>query len=171
LFIDVFLSVGQVQSAKQRLFIDAVQTLLIAHDLVPRTVVRTDFTDRKPIRHITEVLRKCSGTIIVALERFHFVRGVEFRISPKAVELTNVSLPTVWNQIEASIAYTLGQPLLAIVETGLRREGLLEEGYDWYVNWIDFNPSRLTEPEFLATFSEWKSSVEKYQFEQFARGT
>ena len=47
--------------------------------------------------------------------------------------LENEGLPTVWNQIEAAMAYTLGRPLLVIVEDGLVSEGLLEGKYDWIV--------------------------------------
>ncbi len=58
------------------------------------------------------------------------------------------------------MAYMLGHPLLAIVESGLRDEGLLEQGYDWYVKWIRLDPSCLKEPEFLSTFQAWKKNVE-----------
>jgi hypothetical protein len=161
--INIFLSVGRALSPEQEQFVAATESFLIAHDLTPRTVGRSDFAHQKPLKRVAEVLRECSGTIIVALERLHIAEGLEFRGAAQAVALTNVSLPTVWNQVEAAMAYTLGQPLLAIVETGLRNEGVLEEGYDWYVKWLNLNPDSLQEPEFLKTFDEWKSKVEKYQ--------
>ena len=168
---DIFLSVGHALTSEQKQFVDAVRALLRAHDLVPRTVSRTDFAHRQPLKRITEVLRACSGTIVVALRRIHIIEGMELRDSSSTSKLTNVSLPTVWNQIEAAMAYTLEQPLLAIVETGLRNEGVLEEDYDWYVKWLHLSPGSLAEPEFLKIFAAWKKNVMKYQAEQFRRGS
>jgi len=102
----------------------------------------------------------------VALKRIHIIDGVELRDSGGTSELANVSLPTVWNQIEAAMAYSMEQPLLAIVETGLRNEGVLEEDYDWFVKWLDLNPESLNDPGFLEIFALWKQKVMKYQAEQ-----
>jgi hypothetical protein len=104
-------------------------------------------------------MQACAGTIVVAFERLHITDGVELRGHAAPIPLADVNLPTVWNQIEATMAYTLGQPLLAIVEAGLRDEGLLEQGYDWYVKWIKLAPSCLQEQDFLATFQAWKKNV------------
>jgi hypothetical protein len=146
-----------------------VEALLKAHDLVPRTVGRTDFADRQPLKRVAEVMRLCSGTLVLALPRIHIRDGREVCEPPGAGRLTNVSLPTVWNQIEAAMAYSLGQPLLALVETGLRNEGVLEQGYDWCVKWVDLNPRSLAEPGFLEIFDAWKKDTVKYEAEQLRR--
>lgn len=166
--INIFLSVGRTATPEQSAFVSAVETLLAVHDLAPRTVRRTDFADEKPLKHISNVLNECSGTIVVALERLHASDAVEFRNGVNPIGLTDIRLSTVWNQIEAAMAYTLGHPLLAIVETGLRSEGLLEEGYDWYVKWVSLDPQSLTQPEFMKIFADWKRSVEKYYMEHHA---
>lgn len=72
-------------------------------------------------------------------------------------------IPTVWNQIEATMAYTLGHPLLVVVEDGLKYEGLLETGYDWYVMHIKPNESLLASAEFQGVFADWKRRVLAYQ--------
>jgi hypothetical protein len=46
---------------------------------------------------------------------------------------------------------------------------VLEEGYDWYVKWLDLDPRSLAEPGFLKLFTAWKDSVMKYQVEKFAQ--
>jgi hypothetical protein len=167
--INVFLSVGRTATTEQRQFVHAIGSYMQTQDLAPRTVGRTDFSRQKPLQHIAEVMRSCSGTIVIALERLYIVEGEELRGGANAIHLRDVKLPTVWNQIEAAIAYTLGHPLLAIVEPGLRDEGLLEEGYDWYVSWLSLKPSSLEEPEFIKTFADWKRNVEKYQAEREAK--
>jgi hypothetical protein len=165
---DVFLSIGRTATPEQHAFVEAIEHLLTSNGLVPRTVGQTDFTHQKPLKRIREVIEACSGTLIVALERIHITEGKELRGSPDAIHIADVNLPTVWTQIEAAIAYTLGQPLLAIVESGLRNEGILEEGYDWYVKWVNLEPDSLYEPEFLQVFAKWKKSVVDYHTEKTA---
>ncbi len=157
--IDIFLSVGRVQTPDQETFIQSVEKLLAEHDLRPRTVGRTDFTSGKPLETILSVMKECSGTLVIAFERFRFAAGVEFPGSPGSSNLKDVSLPTVWNQIEAGMAYSLGHPLLAVVEANLRDEGLLEDGYDWFVNWVTLTPESLQTDAFEDTFRHWKEKV------------
>jgi hypothetical protein len=166
--VDVFLSVGHALTPEQEAFVDAVGVLLRSHGLAPRTVGRTDFADRQPLKRVAQVLMGCSGTIVVALERIHIREGSELLPSSVPGSLSDISLPTVWNQIEAAMAYCMDQPLLAIVQTGLRTEGLLEEGYDWYVKWLDLSPRSLDEAGFLNTFSAWKGNVIKYHAQRSA---
>jgi hypothetical protein len=95
----------------------------------------------------------------------------EKRGSPNEKPLDGLNLPTAWNQIEATMAYTLGHPLLVLVENGLKSEGLLETGYDWYVQWIDLDVAVLSDHVFLAVFADWKKRTEQYQQDQKRRVT
>lgn len=160
---DVFLSIGRTANSKQREFIDAVKSLLEENRLRPRTVGRTDFVTGKPLRKILSVMKQCSGTIVIAFERFHFDRGIELTEGSAKSNLSDVRLPTVWNQVEAGMAYTLGQPLLAIAESHLRSEALLEEGYDWFTKWVDLTPGSLRAHEFQTTFQKWLEKVRRYE--------
>lgn len=161
--IHVFLSVGRTATPKQEAFVRAVQDFLTEHGLEARTVGRTDFTYQKPLQLIAEVMRQCQGTIVIAFERLYVAQGLELRGSPDAAPLSGLKLPTVWTQIEAAMAYTLGHPLLAIVESDLRSEGVLEEGYDWYIKWVDLTPASLQEPAFLKTFAAWRERVAGFE--------
>jgi hypothetical protein len=156
---DIFLSVGRPATKAQECFIVAVEQLLVERGLKPRTVGRTDFVTEKPIEKIMDVMRGCSGTIIIAFERLAFDHGVEFPNGRDATALAEVHLPTVWNQIEAAMAYTMGHPLLAIAESNLRNEGFLEDGYDWFIRWVKPTPESLVTAEFLAAFEKWKEKV------------
>lgn len=163
---NIFLSVGSALTCEQRQFVEAVEDLLRVNDLVPRTVGRTDFTDRQPLKRVAEVMRECSGTLVLALKRIQISQGTELCEPPFAATLADVSLPTVWNQIEAAMAYSMEQPLLAIVESGLRNEGVLEDGYDWYIKWVDLSPESLADPGFLKTFAAWKRNIVRYDAAQ-----
>ncbi len=161
----VFLSIGRTATKDQDQFILAVEHMLVEHHLRPRTVGRTDFATGKPLKKILGVMKQCSGTVVIAFERFHFAQGTEWKGGRHQRRLKNISLPTVWNQVEAGMAYTLGQPLLAIAESHLRNEALLEAGYDWFTNWVDLTPASLSSSEFQATFLKWVEKVEQYKAE------
>ena len=57
------------------------------------------------------------------------------------------------------MAYDRNQPLLVIVEEGLKAEGLLEPGADWYVYNLDPVPTALTTPEFNGLIDDWRKKV------------
>ena len=52
---------------------------------------------------------------------------------------------------------------MVVVESGLKSEGLLERGYEWYVQWIKPVPSALTTLEFNGVLADWKSKVKSYK--------
>jgi hypothetical protein len=114
------------------------------------------------LQKIKELMGECSGIAIVAFERTLIRDGVTRRGSTESGNIVDVKLPTVWNQIEAAMGYTLGLPLLVIVEKGLRDEGLLESRYDWFVKRIDLQGSALNEQEFLGVFADWKGRVQNF---------
>jgi hypothetical protein len=126
--LSVFMSVGRTSTSQQEAFVSAIEQYLKVQGLTPRALGRTDFSSEQPLKFVAEVMRQCSGTVIIAFERRHVLKAVEMRGSENPVTMENANLPTVWNQIEAAQAYTLGQPLLVIVERSLHSEGLLQDG-------------------------------------------
>jgi hypothetical protein len=158
--VNVFLSVGRASTPEQEQFIIALEKYLSSNGLTPQTVGRTYFKNQQPLKSVTECMADCAGTIILAFERLYIQDGTERRGSKQQSPLGNVTLPTVWNQIEAAMAYTLGHPLLVLVENGIKSEGLLEHGYDWYVKWIDLQDTAFAQPEFIGVFTDWKRAVE-----------
>jgi hypothetical protein len=158
--INVFLSVGRASTPEQEQFIIALEKYLSSNGLTPQTVGRTYFKNQQPLKSVTECMADCAGTLILAFERLYIQDGTERRGSKQQSPLGNVTLPTVWNQIEAAMAYALGHPLLVLVENGIKSEGLLEHGYDWYVKWIDLQDTAFAQPEFIGVFTDWKAAVE-----------
>ncbi len=162
----VFLSVGRTSTPEQEEFVRSIEQYLTMNGLIPQTVGRTYIKNQQPLKSVEECMRDCAGTVIVAFERIHIASGVEKRGSPNAQTLVDVNLPTVWNQIEATMAYSLGHPLLVLCEHNLKSEGLLERGYDWYVKWVNLNKTDLNDPEFIGLFADWKRNVEVRQSQQ-----
>ena len=160
---DIFISAGRNSKPEHEKFISEIEQFLRNNGLNPRAVGRNEFQNSQPLKSIKQVMNECSGTVVIAFERIHFEQGYEKRGSDAEKPLSNVNISTVWNQIEASMAYVFGHPLLVIVENGVRSEGLLETGYDWYVQWVDMDASTLQEREFLGVFADWKKQVEGYK--------
>lgn len=165
----VFLSVGSTANSTQEDFVQLMEQFLEANDLTPQTVGRSYFSSKQPLAAIDELLQECAGTVIIAYERIHLGTAVEKRGSPKEKPLDGLNLPTVWNQIEATMAYTLGHPLLVLVEKGLKYEGLLEEGNDGFVQEIDLDKPVFENRMFQGVFADWKKRIEQYKKQQKRR--
>jgi hypothetical protein len=161
--LNVFISVGGTATDKQETFIRAVEDRLRSEGLVPHTVGRNTFSTDAPLKTVTELLDKCAGTLVIALERTYFASGVEKRGGPKQATLSDVRLPTAWNQIEAAMAYSRGHPLMIVVEQGLKSEGLLERGNDWYVQSAQADPAALNTLEFNGVLASWKEKMLRVQ--------
>ena len=157
--LNVFVSVGGTATEKQELFIRAVEDRLRSEGLVPHTVGRNTFSADAPLKAVTQLLDRCSGTVVIALERSYFAAGIEKRDGPKELALGEVKLPTPWNHIEAAMSYARGLPLMVIVEAGLKSEGLLERGYDWYVQWVSVDAAALSSTEFNGVLASWKQKM------------
>jgi hypothetical protein len=106
-------------------------------------------------------MRRCCGAVIIALERSYFPSGLDKPGGSKEKALTEIRLATPWNQIEASMAYAFGLPLLVIVEAGIKDEGLLEHGNDWYVQRVALTADSLSSLEFNGILASWKHKLEQ----------
>lgn len=157
--LNVFVSVGGTATEQQEVFVRAVEDRLRSEGLVPHTVGRNTFSADAPLKTVTELIDKCTGAVVIALERSYFASGTEKRGGPKEIALSEVRLPTPWNQIEAAMAYARGLPLMVVVESGLKSEGLLERGNDWYVQWMKAEPAALNSNEFNGVLASWKQKM------------
>lgn len=157
--LNVFVSVGGTATEQQESFVRAVEGRLQSEGLIPHAVGRNTFSADAPLKTVIELMDECSGTVVIALERMYFPAGTEKRGGPKEVPLTEIKLPTPWNQIEAAMAHSRGHPLLVIVESGIKSEGLLERGYDWYVQWVKPEAAALNTSEFNGVLASWKQKM------------
>ena len=155
--LPIFLSIGKTFTPQQEAFVSAVENYLRAQGLEPRTIGRNYFRNDQPLKTVTECMKECVGAIVIAFERIHVDKGSEKRGSPDASVLTEINFPTVWNQIEAALAYATHRPLLVPVENGLKLEGLLQTGYDWWVQHVTLDQSSLITSEFAQIFGDWKA--------------
>jgi hypothetical protein len=158
--INIFVSVGGIATPTQEAFVGAVENRLRAEGLMPHTVGRNTFSSDAPLRAVTELMGRCSGAVVIALERKYFPNGVEKRGGSNESVLSDIRLPTPWNQIEAAMAYSKGLPLMVIVERGLHCEGLLEPTNEWYVQQVPLTDSALSTAQFNGVLASWKQKVQ-----------
>ncbi len=159
---NVFISVGSIANDQQKAFVELVETRLKSENLIPNTLGRNKFSADSPLKAIKELMNACSGFLVIALERTYFEKGIEKRGGAHQSDLSQIRFATPWNQIESGMAYIKGLPILVILEDGIRAEGLLEEGYDWYVMTLPLNQQSLVTSEFNDVLGSWKSKVEQF---------
>ena len=157
----IFISMGSTATKEQRSFVDAILGSLKTVELSPRIMNENEWSYEQPLRAIRKTMKECCGAVIIAFTRTTFPSGVEIGKDKDKV-LTNVSLPTPWNHIEASMAYAYKLPLLVIAENGLKSEGLIEQGYDWCVYWTDIDPGIVTTEKYRGFLNSWKKAVEVF---------
>lgn len=157
----VFISVGSNGSPLQRDATETIFSVIAATGLAPRQMEKNEWSSEQPLRAIRRVISECHGAVIVAFTRYEFPSGIERGKNESAIALGRTHFPTVWNQIEAALAYGRDIPLLVICETGLKEDGLLEGNYDWKVFWTDFQPSDLSSERFSGFVQSWKKLVDE----------
>jgi hypothetical protein len=157
--IDVFLSVGRPATDEQEAFVKEIELLLQEHDLNPLSLGRNYYSAAQPLQAVEELMDRCAGCVVIAFERLYVESGVERRGSQEAKLIVEQGVTTVWNQIEAAMAYVKGHPLLVIVEKGIVQQGLLSHGADWHVQQVPLDPARLRSPETVGRLKEWKGRV------------
>jgi hypothetical protein len=153
----VFLSVGskEKRTSDQDQFVQALEGLLGNSGFQVRTAAASSIN---PLAKIREEMNLCDGAVIVAFERIYAKEGRERKSSRSSEKLADLKLTTVWNQVEAAMAYCLGLPLLIVREKGLRAEGLLQQ-YDWCIHETVLSGETTRGEHFLGTFKDWADRV------------
>ncbi len=157
---EIFMSVGGTANDDQERFVQAVENRLRAEGLTPNTVGRNKFSVDAPLKTVEKLMDECVGTVVLALERTYFPAGVEKRGGERETSISNIVLPTPWNHIEAAMAYSRKLPLLVIVQESLKHEGLLEPGYDWYVQTVPLDEAYLSSSQFNGVLASWKNKID-----------
>ncbi len=156
--MNVYVSVG-VYNAQQEEFVKHVEDRLRVEGLVPQTVGRNVFTADSPFLAVNELMDKCRGVVIIALERLHIETGIEKGGGPDQAPLRSVKICTPWNHIEASLGYARRLPLLVIVQEGVRADGFLERTLGRNVQTVTLDKAALNSPSFNGVLASWKEKL------------
>ena len=159
----VFISVGSAYTDAQKKFVDAVLQWLQEEGVSPQMLGRTVYPDKQPLKVIQETMKQCDGTLVIAFERIFVNEGQEKRGGTGAKALQSQIIPTVWNQIETAMAYGLEQPILVLAEEGARREGLLDDKFEWLVLPIKVDADIVNSHLFVGTLRSWFKNLTEYK--------
>lgn len=157
--MDVFVSVGTGLNPQQEAFVNAVEARLRTLGLTPCTIGRNTFSTDAPLNAVNELMDRCVGAVVIAVERYFFEGGRERRGSDREKPLAAAAFPTSWNQIEAAMAFGRELPLLVLVDDQLHCDGLLEKGNDWYVFAMPLEPAGLNSTAFAGLLENWRAKV------------
>lgn len=99
-----------------------------------------------------QVMRRCEGCALLGFPRW--------RINGEAGQIL---LPTEFNHYEGAVAYTLGLPLLVLIQAGVLRRVVFDDNYKGYVGTIPDKPTPkwLTTDEFKVPFKYWREQLER----------
>jgi hypothetical protein len=120
----------------------------------------SEYPAESPLQVISRIMHECDAAIIVAYERTYFDSGFEKRKSAQEKKLASVRYTTPWNQIEAAMAYALDLPLIVMMETGLREEGLLEQNYDWSIERLSITGDAFADKDVRGRIAAWCRHVQ-----------
>lgn len=88
----------------------------------PKTIGSNVYPIECPLDAVIETMKDCQGAIILGYPQIKVDKGYL-----KDKSINSLLLPTEWNHIEASLAYSIGLPLLIIHHKGVER-GIFEPG-------------------------------------------
>ncbi|MGX5390062.1 hypothetical protein [Bacillus thuringiensis] len=114
--IPVFLSTVNTLNQLQQQFLDRLILKIEQALLFPRTIPRSDQYPESPLTSIRRMILSSYGLIAINFQRF-FVQGIKTNVGPfQPTEPFWEGTP--FSQIEPSMGYQYGLPLLLIRETG-----------------------------------------------------
>lgn len=120
------MSVGNGLSASQERAVAGIETLLRKHERPGLTLGRNAHADGEPLVAVRAMIASAAGVLIVAFARLRIDAGTEYPSTPHAIQIGSRQTCTVWNQLEAAMAFQAGKPLLVLADERLHREGILD---------------------------------------------
>jgi len=101
---------------------------------------------------LNKVARRCVGAAIIGLPRWVFT-------TPQGT----INLATEFNHYEGAAAYTLGLPLLVVVQEDVQRRVIFDSGYGGYIGSFPASADRtwLATNDFRVPFNYWKELLSK----------
>ena len=156
----IFLSVGATYTDRQEEFVSAFETFLGQNGCERLTVGRGSYFSSQPINAAKELMKEVDAVVVIAFTRQIIEKALDKPDSNDQKEIVNEKYPTIWNQMEAAMAFGLDLPLLMIIESGLKQEAMLKDRLEYRALITDLNPKFFISEEFKGIFSDWKKKNE-----------
>lgn len=125
--------------------------------LTPRTLGSSDYPSKAPLDEVIEIMDECEGAIVLGYPQISISQG---EVKGSEIE-TGLLLPTEWNHIEASLAYSKGIPIIMFHHKGVSR-GVFDRGVmNAFVHEVDFSSATWSmDPALNGAIQKWKSNCD-----------
>ena len=160
--IDVFISRPTWIAEEFREGLDGFLAFLGTHDLKPRTIGSTDYPTESPLVEVIRLMDECEGAVILGYPQIYVLRG-----NIKGSDKNDFPLPTEWNHIEATLAFSKNLPLLVIHHKGISR-GIFDRGaISKFIYEKDLSKNNwFLSDDISGALMRWKSSIVQRQKEE-----
>jgi len=88
------------------------------------TIGKSQAALRSPFEDVRRLIKKCQCTIVLGLPQI-FMQSGRVKLVPIDADLT---LPTEWNQIEATMSIMLDLPTLVLLHNAVASRGIFDRG-------------------------------------------
>ena len=123
--IDVFLSRPKwVPPHIDKHFEKLFYPLLTDYDFNPLTIGVNVVPLKSPFDDVVDLMKQCECTIVLGFPQLRVTTG---KIEGEDIE-KSFSLPSEWNQIEATISIMLKKPTLMMLARGVAARGIFKQG-------------------------------------------
>ncbi len=157
--INIFISRPTWLAEEFREGLHGFLAFLSTHDLKPRTIGSTDYPTESPLVEVIRLMDECEGAIILGYPQIYVIRG-----NIKGSDKNDFPLPTEWNHIEATLAFSKNLPLLLIHHKGISR-GIFDRGaISKFIYEKDLSENNwFLSDNISGALMKWKSSVVQRQ--------
>jgi hypothetical protein len=111
-------------------------------------------------------MQKADAVVVIAFTRLAVEKAVDKPGCDNESEIPDRSYPTVWNQLEAAMAFGLKLPLLVIIEKGLYQEAMLKDRLEYRTLVTELDKNFFVSEEFRGIFLDLKRIAENRSKEQ-----
>ncbi len=133
-----------------------------------RSLGRTDFPTRTPLREVLMLARRCAGGLILGFSQLEVGSGVSKRGTPEEKTVAvPLGIPTAWNHLEAGILFSLRVPLLVFREAHVTG-GVFDVGNtDLFVHPMPYGRASAADKKSLKeVIRKWSSEVLAHYYEE-----
>lgn len=155
----LFMSVGATYNDEQENFVREFENFIAQSGCQKLTVGRGNYTSDQPVAAARELMRAADGVVVIAFTRQIIEKSIEKPGSDKEKNLENMRTTTIWNQLEAAMAFALDLPILMIIEYGLHQEAMIKDRYEYRVLQTNIDMGFFSDEEFKGIFADWQKKI------------